>query len=91
MELKQILDSKTLRLICYILINSKRSSYEYRATKKAFYKLDFDKVLQYGYLIETANYCYSISRYFEDILCRDLMKEVALNIKKFANDNQYLL
>lgn len=90
-ELKQNLDSRTLRLICYILINSKKSSYEYRSTKKVFYKLDFDKVLQYGYLLELADYCYSISRYFEDMLCKDLMKEVAVNIKKFAEGNQYFL
>ncbi len=90
-ELKQDLDSRTLRLICYILINSNPSSYEYRATKRVFFKLDYEKVLQYGYLLETAEYCYSVSEYFEDVLCKDLMREVYGNIKKFAEDNEYFI
>ena len=90
-ELRSNLDSKTLVFICTILINCKKTSYDYNATKKAFYKLQHEKVLQYGYLIETASYCASICKYFEDKLAANLMREVASNIFKFANNYEYLL
>lgn len=90
-ELEAHINEKVIDSFAELVFVAEFGSYEMKSSFRLLDAFDKTNKLSYGSLLDFANYCSNVSRYYTNPKAKVLLKQVVKDVRAFLDNNEYFL